>query len=151
MEFSEELGDLLVTVDVGLALTVYLRANVAEKVINCFMQRGEFDKIVAYATRVNYRVDYTFMLQQLVRSNPQGALEFAKKLVAGEPGAPQLIDANSVLDIFLSVNLLREATAFLLEALKGNRKEEVSRKEQSVYLFPLNMYFILDFLISQFL
>ena len=61
----------------------------------------------------------------------QGALEFAKKLVAGEPGAPQLIDANTVLDIFLSVNLLREATAFLLEALKGNRKEEVSncRKE----------------------
>lgn len=124
LELSEELGDLLVTVDVGLALTVYLRANVPEKVINCFMQRGEFDKIVAYAVRANYRVDYSFMLQQLVRSNPQGALDFAKKLASPDPGTPQLIDSNTVLEIFLSVNLLREATAFLLEALKGNRKEE---------------------------
>ena len=88
------------------------------------MQRGEFDKIVAYATRVGYRVDYSFMLQQLVRSNPQGALDFAKRLASNENGGQQLIDANTVLEIFMSVSLLREATAFLLEALKGNRKEE---------------------------
>lgn len=123
IECSEELGDLLAQVDVNIALTVYLKANVTEKVINCFMQRGEFDKIVAYATRVNYRLDYSYMLQQLVRTNPQGALDMAKKLVSPESG-PQLIDINAALDTFLSNNLLREATAFLLEALKGNKKEE---------------------------
>eukprot|EP01038_Epipyxis_sp_PR26KG_P012690 gene12690-17015_t len=123
LEMSEELGDLVVTVDVNMALTIYLRANVTEKVINCYMQRGEFDKIVTYASRVNYHVDYSYMLQQLVRSNPQGALDFAKKLASNETGV-QLIDANTVLEIFMSVSLLREATAFLLEALKGNRKEE---------------------------
>jgi clathrin heavy chain len=121
LDFSEELGDLLATVDINLALTVYLRANAPEKVINCFMQRGEFDKIVAYCQRVNYRCDYNFMLQQIVRQNPAGALEFAKKLCS--PDA-QLLDANSILEIFMAMNLLREATAFLLEALKGNRKEE---------------------------
>jgi clathrin heavy chain len=84
------------------------------------MQKGECDKIVTYASRVNYHVDYAYMLQQLVRSNPQGALDFAKKLASNESGT-QLIDANTVLDIFMSVSLLREATAFLLEALKGNR------------------------------
>lgn len=124
LELTEELGDCLVGADVNLALTVYLKANVPEKVINCFMQRGDFDKIVAYASRVNYRVDYVFMLQQMVRSNPQGAVELAKKLVSNEQGGQQLIDANTVLEIFMSVNLLREATAFLLDALKGNRKEE---------------------------
>ncbi len=123
LDFSEELGDLLATVDVNLALTVYLRANVPEKAINCFMQKGEFDKIVAYATRVGYRCDYSFMLQQIVRQNPPGALEFAKKLCSPDSGT-QLLDANSILEIFMSMNLLREATAFLLEALKGNRKEE---------------------------
>jgi len=87
------------------------------------MQRGEFDKIVGYAARANYHVDYGYMLQQLVRSNSQGALDFAKKLASNETGV-QLIDSNAVLEIFMSVNLLREATAFLLEALKGNRKEE---------------------------
>ena len=44
------------------------------------MQKGESDKIVQYSASVGYRVDYTFMLQNLVRTNPQGALEFAKKL-----------------------------------------------------------------------
>jgi len=86
LELTEELGDMLVTVDVNLALSVYLRSNVPEKVINCFMQRGEFDKIVGYASKVGYRVDYSFMLQQLVRTNPQGALDFAKKLVSNEGG-----------------------------------------------------------------
>ena len=123
LEFSEELGDLLVTVDIAMALPVYVKANAHDKVINCLVQRGEFDKIVAYATRVNHRVDYLFMLQQLVRSNPQAACEFAKKLASNEAGV-QLVEPNAVLEIFMSVSLLREATAFLLEALKGNRKEE---------------------------
>jgi clathrin heavy chain len=123
LEFSEELGDLVMPYDVNMALTIYLRANTPDKVINCYMQRGEFDKIVTYATRVKYHVDYSYMLQQLVRTNPAGALEFAKKLANNESGV-QLIDSNTVLEIFMQVNLLREATAFLLEALKGNRKEE---------------------------
>lgn len=123
LEFSEELGDLVMGADVNMALTIYLGANVPNKVINCYMQRGEFDKIVTYSSRVKFPVDYAYMLQQLVRSNPQGALEFAKKLVSNENGV-QLLDANTVLEIFMSVSLLREATAFLLEALKGNRKEE---------------------------
>jgi len=123
LEMSEELGDMIATADINIALTVYLRANVPEKAISCFMQRGEFDKIVAYASKVGYRVDYSIMLQNLVRSNPAGALEFAKKLISNE-GGQQLIDANTVLEIFMSMSLLREATAFLLEALKGNRKEE---------------------------
>lgn len=123
LEMSEELGDLLITVNVDMALAAYQKANVPEKVINCLMQKGEFDKIVGYSSRAGHRMDYGFMLQQLVRTNPQGALEFAKKLVSPESG-PQLIDVNSALDIFLSCNLLQQATAFLLEALKGNRKEE---------------------------
>ena len=72
------------------------------------MQRGEFDKIVGYAARAKYHVDYGYMLQQLVRSNPQGALDFAKKLTSNETGV-QLIDSNAALEIFMSVNLLREA------------------------------------------
>jgi clathrin heavy chain len=123
LEFSEELGDLLVPIDMNLALPVYIKAGAHDKVINCLVQRGEFDKIPAYAGKVGHRVDYLFMLQQLVRGNPAAACEFAKKLAVNESGQ-QLVDSNTVLEVFLSVNLIREATAFLLEALKGNRKEE---------------------------
>jgi clathrin heavy chain len=122
LEYSEQLGDMLSKADINLALHVYLRANVPEKAINCMVQKGEFDKVVAYASKVGYRCDYAYMLQNQVRSNPAGALEFAKKLVNNEAG--QLLDTNSCLEIFLQANLLREATAFLLDALKNNRKEE---------------------------
>jgi clathrin heavy chain len=123
LHMSEEVADLVMTVNPNLALTIYLSANVPEKVVSCYMHRGEFGKIEAYARRVSYHVDYAYMLQRMVRTNPQGALDCAKKLVNDELGA-QLIEANTVLEIFMSVPLLREATAFLLEALKGNRKEE---------------------------
>ncbi|OQS04982.1 clathrin heavy chain [Thraustotheca clavata] len=122
LECSEELGDMCAQTDTTMALSVYLRANVPEKVINCFVQRGEFDKIVAYASKTNYRCDYTFMLQNLVRANPQGALDFAQKLATAENGP--LVDIASVVDIFMQVSRVQETTAFLLEALKNNRPEE---------------------------
>lgn len=56
-----------------------------------------------------------------IYSHIQAASDFAKKLVSNESG-PQLIDVNAALEIFLSANLVREGTAFLLEALKGNKK-----------------------------
>lgn len=121
LECSEELGDLISQVDANMALSVYLRANAAEKVVNSFSQRGEFDKMVAYASKVGYRCDYTVMLQNMVRTNPQGALAFAKKAATTEP--PQ-IDPNVVVETFMSASLVQETTAFLLEALKNNKKEE---------------------------
>ena len=122
LECSEELGDLVAQADQKMALSVYLRAECPEKVINCFMQQGEFDKIVAYAAQTGYRCDYSFMLQNLVRANPQSALDFAQKLATAEGGP--LIDVNNVVEIFMSVNRIQETTAFLLEALKGNKQEE---------------------------
>lgn len=52
LECSEELGDLVKQVDLTLALSVYLRANVASKVIQCFAETGQFQKIVLYAKKV---------------------------------------------------------------------------------------------------
>lgn len=39
-------------VDPTLALSVYLRANVPNKVIQCFAETGQFPKIVLYAKKV---------------------------------------------------------------------------------------------------
>ncbi len=122
LECSEQLGDLLAQTDLEMALSVYLRANVPEKAINCFAQRGEFDKLVAYAAKVNYRCDYGMMLQQLLHQNPTGAVEFAKKLSAADGGS--LIDVQQAVDIFMSMNRVQECTAFLLEALKENNQNQ---------------------------
>jgi clathrin heavy chain len=40
-----------------LALSVYLRANVPNKVIACFAETGQIDKVVLYSKKANYRPD----------------------------------------------------------------------------------------------
>ncbi|CAN0457854.1 unnamed protein product, partial [Hapterophycus canaliculatus] len=42
LECSEELGDLISQVDSNMALSVYLRANAAEKVVNSFSKKKEY-------------------------------------------------------------------------------------------------------------
>ena len=77
-------------VDQQLALSVYLRAKPAAhtKVIQCFMETGQFDKIMVYCQKVNYTADWGFLLTNIVRVNPGGALEFAQKLASAEVREP---------------------------------------------------------------
>lgn len=118
---SEALGDLIAPLDSAMALSVFLRAECHAKAINCFVQRGEYDKIVPYSTSVGFKMDYSQMLNNLLFSNPQGALDLAKGLVNVEGGP--LIDIQATAEAFLSSNRVQETTAFLLEALKENKAE----------------------------
>ena len=118
---SEQLGDLIMPHDTAMALSVYLRSECHGKAIQCFVQRGEYDKIVPYSTSVGYTMDYSSMLSQLLFNNPQGALDLAKGLVSAEGGP--LIDIQATAEAFLSSNRVQETTAFLLEALKDNKEE----------------------------
>ncbi len=90
LECTEELGDLIKMVYAQLALSVYLRASASPKVIQCFMETGQFDKIMVYCQKVSYTPDWGFLLSNIVRMNPAGALEFAQKLAAAEARARQL-------------------------------------------------------------
>jgi clathrin heavy chain len=121
LQCSEALGDLIMPMDVGMALSVYLRAEVHGKAIQCFVQRSEYDKIVPYSTSVGFKMDYSAMLSQLLFNNPQGALDLAKGLVSADGGP--LIDIQQTAEAFLSSNRVQETTAFLLEALKDNKSE----------------------------
>ncbi|KAB2607101.1 Clathrin heavy chain 2 [Pyrus ussuriensis x Pyrus communis] len=51
----------------------------------------------------------------------QGAVNFALMMSQMEGGCP--IDYNTITDLFLQRNLIREATAFLLDVLKPNLPE----------------------------
>jgi clathrin heavy chain len=77
-----------------LALSVYLRANVPNKVIACFAETGQTDKIVLYAKKVGYQPDYVALLQHIMRTNPDKGAEFASALV--NDGAGPLIDVERV-------------------------------------------------------
>ena len=122
VECSEELGDIVRQHDMNLALSVYLRANVPNKVVACFAETGQFAKIVLYAKKVGYTPDYATLLRHVVRVNPEQGAEFASSLVTDEDGP--LVDVERVADIFFSQNMVPQATSFLLDALKDNRPEQ---------------------------
>ncbi|XP_045469478.1 clathrin heavy chain [Harmonia axyridis] len=121
LECSEELGDLVKQVDPTLALSVYLRANVPEKVIQSFAETGQFQKIVIYAKKVSYTPDYIYLLRYVMRTNPEQGAKFAGMLVGDQE---PLADINQIVDIFMEQNMVPQCTAFLLEALKNNRPTE---------------------------
>ncbi|KAI9064179.1 clathrin heavy chain [Trametes sanguinea] len=119
---SEELGDIVRPFDMTLALSIYLRANVHNKVIACFAELGQIDKILLYAKKTGYSPDYVGLLQHIMRVNPEKGAEFATQLVKDEAGP--LVDVERVVDIFMSQNMIQPATSFLLEALKDNKPEQ---------------------------
>ncbi|KAF9258879.1 clathrin heavy chain [Marasmius fiardii PR-910] len=119
---SEELGDIVRLHDMTLALSVYLRANVPNKVIACFAETGQTEKIILYAKKVGYTPDYVALLQHVMRANPDKGAEFASQLVNDEMGP--LVDVERVVDIFMSQNMIQPATSFLLDALKENKPEQ---------------------------
>lgn len=121
LECSDELGDLVKQADPTLALSVYLRANVPNKVIQCFAETGQFQKIVLYAKKVGYTPDYMYLLRNVMRVNPDQGVGFAQMLVQDEE---PLADINQIVDILMEQNMVQQCTAFLLDALKNNRPSE---------------------------
>uniref|UniRef100_A0A7M4DYS9 Clathrin heavy chain n=1 Tax=Crocodylus porosus TaxID=8502 RepID=A0A7M4DYS9_CROPO len=117
LECSEELGDLVKAADPTLALSVYLRANVPNKVIQCFAETGQFQKIVLYAKKVGYTPDWVFLLRSVMRVSPEQGLQFAQMLVQDEE---PLANINQIVDVFMENSLIQQCTSFLLDALKNN-------------------------------
>ncbi|KAI4902079.1 hypothetical protein NFI96_027316, partial [Prochilodus magdalenae] len=121
LECSEELGDLVKAADPTLALSVYLRANVPAKVIQCFAETGQYQKIVLYAKKMGYSPDWIMLLRSVMRSGPDQGLQFAQMLVQDEE---PLANIDQVVDVFMEGNLVQQCTSFLLDALKNNKPEE---------------------------
>lgn len=136
LECTEELGDIVRPHDINMALSIYLRGSVPQKVVASFAETGQFDKILPYAQKVGYNPDYTGLLQHIVRINPEKGAEFATQL-AGHDGGP-LIDIDRVVDVFLSQSMIQQATAFLLTALEGNKPEHAAQQTRLLEMNLLN-------------
>ena len=67
-----------------------------------------------------YKPDYLYLLQRTMMDSPDAAVNLAK-MIAKQPGPP--IELNVIADLFLQRNMVREATAFLLDVLQDNSAE----------------------------
>lgn len=121
LECTEELGDIVRPHDLNIALTVYQRANVPNKVVAALAELGQFDKILPYTKEVGYTPDYIVLIQHLARVNPEQAVQFATSLAKDD--SVQL-DINRVVDIFQSQGMLQQTTGFLLDVLSANRPDQ---------------------------
>jgi clathrin heavy chain len=122
LECSDELGDIVRSHDLNLALVIYTRAKIPQKVVASLAELGQFDKIIPYTKETGYTPDYNVLLQHIVRVNPEKGAEFATQLAKDESGPK--VDLDRVVDIFQSQGMIQQATAFLLDALSGNRPEQ---------------------------
>ena len=110
-----------------LALSVYLRANVPHKVIACFAETGQIEKIVLYSKKVGYSPDYTVLLQHVMRVNPEKGAEFAMQLVNDETGP--LVDIERVRSSGKTLSII------LLDALlSGRRYLHVTEHDSTGYV-----------------
>ena len=75
---------------------------------------------MAYSGQAGYKPDYLYLMQRLMMDNPEAAVNLAK-MIAKQPGPP--MDLNTLADLFLQRNAVREATAFLLDVLQENKPE----------------------------
>jgi len=122
LEASEELGDLIRPMDSMLALSVYIRAVVPIKAVQCFMETGQYQKIIPYCQKAEFSPDYVYLLRCLMRMNPDHGTQFAYLIIKEEK---QLVaDLGHVVDVFLESSLVQQCSAFMMEALKNNRETE---------------------------
>lgn len=124
LECSEELGELLHKVDPMLALKNSQIINKPDKIIQGFVETGQFTEIVAYVRKNNIQIDCIPILSKVLESgNKEKAVEFGKLLCNRESGTP-LANLNQVFDTFIKYNCVQEATTVMIEALAGNRSED---------------------------
>ena len=106
-----------------MALSVYLRANVPQKVIMCFAETAQYDKIVIYCQKVNYTADWSNLLRMVMASNADAGAKFATNISSQDP---PLLDINSIVNVFQEAQLIPQCTEFLLNSLKDNKPEQAA-------------------------
>jgi len=140
---SESLGDSLAAAgDADAALDVY-RAAVASgqgggsqgKAVSLLASKGDFAALQQMAGAGGGggpgggAPDYLYLLQVLLKDNPDGAVALAQQLAKQSP-PPVAVPTMS--ELFFQRNLVKEGTAFLLEALEGDREEHAALQTQVI-------------------
>ena len=132
LDCSEQLGDAVRAHDINLALQIYLKANVPQKVISAFAETGQFDRIQPYAQQAGYTPDYNNLFQHIVRINPDKGVEFAASLAKDKsgPGGQPLLDVERAVNIFSSQAMYQQATSFLLDVLGQDEPQHAALQTQ---------------------
>eukprot|EP00026_Physarum_polycephalum_P004882 Phypoly_transcript_04906.p1 GENE.Phypoly_transcript_04906~~Phypoly_transcript_04906.p1 ORF type:complete len:624 (+),score=102.78 Phypoly_transcript_04906:62-1873(+) len=129
---SEELGDYLVqTNNLNLAVYVYIRAHIPDKVNDTLVKLGQYAKIINYATITMHRLDFSSMLARFNELHPKHlTLEFALALAIPHHHGNPLLAHDTIREILKIppstdlVDYLTEALSNLQATLLGNLSQD---------------------------
>lgn len=124
LTMSDALGEVIKQYDPQLALSVFIRGDNPERVVQGLVETQQFDKILPYAEKCGKDINFNQVISAVVPVNADAALGLAKLLTNREGGQQPRVSVEQVANTFYEAGKVQETTAFLLEALKGNRPEE---------------------------
>jgi len=134
LEACESLGDALkASGDVDRALEIYRSCGAQAKVVEALASKGDFAELSQYASQSGAAPNYVALLQKLMMDSPDAAVSLAKQVVK-QPGSG--VEVGAAADLFLQRNMVREATAFLLDALSG---DDASQSALQTKLLEINL------------
>lgn len=117
-----ELGDLVARFDKVLALKIYQESKSHQKVIQILNEQGRLQEASDYAGQVGFEIDYTEQLRNMIDINPEGALQFAKKIYERNKN----LNVHQIADLFLQRNRIQEFTSLLFDCMRENRPEDAN-------------------------
>lgn len=116
---SQELGELVEPHNPEMAIKIYHVTNAHAKVVNILFQKGETEKAVEYCRRANYTPDWRVILGNSIRASPQEAVKLGIMLCKSMGDEP-VLDPNEIVDMFVSMQHIQQATDILLELLRDH-------------------------------
>ncbi|KAK1935936.1 clathrin heavy chain [Babesia divergens] len=143
---SEDLGDLVRSVDALLAFKIYVTLCCHMKAILCLLDAGHAAKVVPYIRKISASStathitsvtgdsvaqveglpSMTVIVEHVISSQPASIVSFVNDLITGlKPGEP-LCDVSQITELLIKHDKLQEATKILLEYLKPNRPQHAA-------------------------
>lgn len=89
--------------DKVLALKVYQQAKAHQKVIQILNEQGRLQEASEYAGQVGFEIDYSEQIRSMIDVNPEGALQFAKKIYERN----KALNVHQIADQFLQRNRIQ--------------------------------------------
>lgn len=153
---SETLGDHIRQTSPTIALAVYIKAAAHEKVLQCMVQTGQTSKVALYANKVGLKVTHRDLVDMAAKFSPQAALAIANNTAnalvlseAANKGKVPLAQIESMVDMFLSKGMLKEATAYAMDNMKDEDTAEGPLQTRILKACLVNMPQVADGILSQ--
>jgi clathrin heavy chain len=89
-----------------------------------FLDTQNYYKILPYCKQANYTPDFVKILRIIIPQNPSAAFNMAWKIVEKDEKGVRKCSLIDLTKVFIEANMIRELTAIMLIALKGNSEKD---------------------------